>query len=150
MADINWGLSGMSKCATCLHRQNFLLVSTHSYFLFLLIQCLWKPQYLFLLFSCDSRIYTPGLFTQERCSSNWFPVSHLQSQGRHAHEPLGALQTWRGDARAIGQGRARKRFAEENEAGHSMNVGEEFCIQACANIICNSIDEVTLDIGGSS
>ena len=36
-----------------------------------------------------------------------------------------------------------KEFAEENEAGHSMTTGEEFCIQACANIICNSIDEVT-------
>lgn len=42
------------------------------------------------------------------------------------------------------------RFAEE-QAGHSENVGEDFCIhQGCANIICNSIDEVTLDIGRHS
>lgn len=40
------------------------------------------------------------------------------------------------------------RLAEEEEAGCSENVAEEFGIyQACANIIRNSIDELTLDIG---
>lgn len=115
MADIDGrGLSGISKCATCLHRQNFLPVTTNSSFPS--YNAFENPSVCSFSFPVTAEFTHLGYSHKKDGpqTDSWFPTcSHQGGGGGH-----GALQPWRGDARPTGQGQARRGFAEENEAGH--------------------------------